>query len=181
MNFLNRLWKRRQTIRKTERPPRPEGWNLTIADLMAEVEAGRRKTLGPPELDWARDYERSLIPETMRFPAKGDVFEALQDMEVEFMTAWSAPFTGGGKAVIKQGEKVRVDSEPSESRPIGTYAVAVDYKTMEERMVPAADRNASKYGGFYFYFSTIDLNTRFALVPMDPERASASGKEETGG
>lgn len=173
MRFLNRFFARPPKAVREKPPPRPEGWNRTIADLMAEVEAGSRQGLGQPELDWARDYERSLIPENMRFPAKGDVYEALQDMEVEFMTAWAAPFTGGGKAEMKKGEKVRVDSEPSGPRPLGTYAVAVDYKKMEERMVPATDRNAPKYGGFYFYFNTIDLNTKFALVETGQE------KEET--
>jgi hypothetical protein len=92
------------------------------------------------------------------------VYEALHDMEVEFMTAWAAPFTGGGKAMLMQGEKVFVHSEPAEEKPIGAYVEAMEYKLLEERMVPASERTSPKYGGFYFYFSTVELNTKFALV-----------------
>jgi hypothetical protein len=163
MCFLSRKSKR-PAWKKTEQPPRPDDWKFTFADLMAEMQAGKRKAIGQPELDWARDYERSLIPATMRFPQKGDVYEAIQDMEVEFMTAWAAPFTGGGKGMLMQGERVLVHFEPAEAKPIGAYAKAVEYKVVEERMVPASELNSRKYGGFYFYFSTIELNTKFALV-----------------
>lgn len=166
MCFLGKLFGRRtkQAAPPAERPPRPDGWNFTYADLMAEMKAGKRNSVGQPEMDWARDYERSLIPAAMRFPQKGDVYEVLQDMEVEFMTAWAAPFTGGGKGMLMQGERVLVHIEPAEAKPIGAYAKAVKYKAVEERMVPASERNSRKYGGFYFYFSTVELNTKFLLV-----------------
>uniref|UniRef100_UPI0040561A27 hypothetical protein n=1 Tax=Candidatus Electronema sp. TaxID=2698783 RepID=UPI0040561A27 len=166
MCFLHKLFGRRtkQAAPPAERPPRPADWNFTFADLMAEMKAGKRNSVGQPELDWASDYERSLIPAGMRFPQKGDVYEVLQDMEVEFMTAWAAPFTGGGKGMLMRGERVLVHFEPAEAKPIGAYAKAVEYKAVEERMVPASERTSRKYGGFYFYFSTVELNTKFALV-----------------
>jgi hypothetical protein len=115
-------------------------------------------------MDWARDYERSLIPPEMRFPQKGDVYEALEDTPVEFMTAWAGPFSGGGKGVLHKGERIVVNFEPEEPRPVGAHAVALEYKTVEARLVPTSDRSASKYGGFYFYFSTVELNRKFRLV-----------------
>lgn len=145
-------------------PPRPADWTLTIDDLFAEMKAGKRKTLANPELQWARDYARSLIPEGMRFPRAGDVYAAREDMEVEYLTAWAAPYTGGGKGWLKRGEQVVVKTTPGEERPLGAYAEAEDYATLEARMVPAAERSAGKYGGFYFWFRTEELNTRFELV-----------------
>ncbi len=147
--------------------PRPPGWNKTISDLMAEMKRGERVSMASPELDWAREYEREQIPAGMRFPRKGDVYEALEDMAVHYMTAWAAPVTGGGDGVLKKGERVVVDQPVTDSRPIGTYAKAVDYAALEERMVPASDRNAPKYGGFYFYFNTTELNQKFRLVHED--------------
>jgi hypothetical protein len=175
MCLFNRLvsHKSKKPEQSIERLPRPEGWHFTFADLMAEMKAGKRQSIGQPELDWARDYERSLIPATMRFPQKGDVYEALHDMEVEFMTAWAAPFTGGGKAMLMQGEKVFVHSEPAEAKPIGAYAEAMEYKMLEERMVSASERTSPKYGGFYFYFSTVELNTKFVLVQTGYRRGLA--------
>lgn len=160
-------------------PHRPPGWNRTIADLMAEMKAGRRASVGQPEIGWARDYERSLIPVGMRFPQKGDVYEALEDMEVDFLTAWSAPFTGGGKGALHKGDRVFVDSEPSDPKPIGSYVVAIDYEALEERIVPASDRDAERYNGFYFHFKTVDLNRRFKLVQIGYEKPGWQGARAT--
>jgi hypothetical protein len=43
-------------------PPPPAGWNKTFADLLAEVEAGTRESIGHPEMDWAIEYERRTRP-----------------------------------------------------------------------------------------------------------------------
>ena len=145
-------------------PPAPLGWNKTIADLSAEANKGIRKTVGRPEIDWARDYERSLLPEGIRFPKKGDIYEAIEDIPVCYMTAWRAPFTGGGDSQLNKGERVVIKDEPIDSRPIGVYAEAVNYASLEERIVPSAERSNPKYAGFYFSFKTLELNQKFRLV-----------------
>ncbi len=145
-------------------PPTPSGWNKTIDDLCAEMERGERTSIGHSEWVWARDYERSLIPADMRFPRKGDIYEALDDVDVHYMTSWGAPFTGGGQARLRKGDRVVVDTEPVEARAIGTYASAVDYDAVEERIVPASDRADPEYSGFYFSFKTVDLNRKFRLI-----------------
>jgi hypothetical protein len=168
MGFFERFFRRLK--KKDQIHPRPAGWNRTISDLMAEMKEGKRASVGQPEIDWARDYERSLIPQGMRFPRKGDLYEALEDMKVDFLTAWSAPFTGGGTGLLRKGERVYLDSEPSDPKSIGSYAVAIDYEALEERIVPASDRTAERYNGFYFYFKTVDLNQKFRLVETDYEK-----------
>src|SRR5580765_2993799 len=99
-------------------PPAPLGWNKTCADLFDEMKRGERTSVGSPEVDWARDYERSQIPAGMRFPRKGDIYEALEDMTVHYMTSWAAPVTGGGDGVLKKGDRVIVDNDPTDPRPI---------------------------------------------------------------
>jgi hypothetical protein len=69
MCLFNR--KSKKPERSVERPPRPEDWHFTFADLMAEMKAGKRKSIGQPELDWAREYERSMIPAACAFRSKG--------------------------------------------------------------------------------------------------------------
>lgn len=147
-----------------EIPPAPPDWNLTISDLMAETKAGKRKPVGSPELDWARNYERSLLPTDTRFPKKGDVYEAIEDVPVHFMTAWAAPFTGSGDGVLKKGEQVFLKDEPPNPRPIRIYASAVDYDLLEARMVPGGERQNDKYRGFYFSIKTRDMIKSFRLV-----------------
>lgn len=168
MHFIRRiLGKFSKALSKREPGTRPPDWNLTIADLMDEMASGKRKSVGQPELDWARDYERGLIPDGIRFPRKGDVYESLVDQTVDYLTAWAAPFTGSGEAILRKGERVWIDTEPVDEKPIGTYAIPINYNELEERMVPGEEKNSPKYGGFYFFFKTVDLNERFRLVETD--------------
>jgi hypothetical protein len=142
----------------------PAGWNKTFADLREEMQRGERAFIGHPEMDWARQYERTLIPSSVRFPQLNDVYEALEDMHVRYMTSWRAPFTGGGEGDIRKGDRFRVDHAPSQPEPIGVYVIAVDYDELEKRMVPESDREHPKYSGFYFSFNTVELNEKFQLV-----------------
>ena len=145
-------------------PPAPAGWNKTIENLCDEMNRGERSSMGSPEVDWALAYERSQIPMNMRFPRKGDVYEVLTDMSVDYMTSWAAPFSGGGAGILKRGDRVIVDREPVDPKAISVSAIAVDYKEVELRMVPSSDRTSPKYIGFYFSFNTVDLNRKFLLV-----------------
>lgn len=145
-------------------PPRPADWNKTIDDLMQEMNLGLRKGIGQPELDWAREYSRSLIPAGSRFPRKGDLYESLVDQPIRYMTAWSAPYTGGGDSTILAGERVWIDDDPSDEKPIGVYAIPIEYDKLETRMVPPEDREAGKYSGFYLYVDTLVLLEKYRLV-----------------
>ena len=147
--------------------PPPPGWNKTIADLFDEMRRGERKSVGGPEVEWARAYERSQLPSDTRFPRKGDLYEAIEDMEVKFLTSWSAPYTGSGKGMLRMGDQVRVDDDPLDDQAISTYAVAVDYAALEERLVSFSDRKEPRYSGFYFSLSTADLNRRFKLIQSE--------------
>src|SRR5215203_6896773 len=93
-------------------PPAPPGWNKTISELVAETTSGLRKSVGPYEIEWARDYERSLLPADVRFPKEGDLYEALQDVQIDYLTSWAAPFTGSGKGILKKGERIRAMGKP---------------------------------------------------------------------
>lgn len=116
------------------------------------------------EMEWARAYERSLLPACTRFPKKGDVYELLEDMDATFLTAWAAPSTGSGAGILRKGEKFVVKDGPIRADPIAVYAEALDYATLEKRLVAAEDRTHERYAGFYFCFKTADLNRRFRLV-----------------
>ena len=165
MNFLRRLFGNTKPVPPSRQmPPAPSDWRLTIDDLMREMKEGKRKSIGSPEVDWARDYERSLLLSSTRFPKQGDVYSAIEDMEVSYMTAWRAPFTGGGKTTIRRGERFWIDSAPSSQQPISVYAVAMRYDALELEVIPAVERENPKYNGYYFSFKTEDLNTRFHLV-----------------
>jgi hypothetical protein len=155
-------------------PPAPPGWNKTIQDVFDEAKKSG-SIVGSPEVDWARDYERSLTPLGTRFPKMGDIYEAIRDVEVSYLTSWSAPFTGGGSGVLKRGEQVLVNCEPL-ARPIAANAKAINYTHVEEEMVPEGDRSNKKYAGFYFVLRTLDLSRDFKLVYEEPTPAEYQGE-----
>ncbi len=148
----------------------PSDWKLTVSDLMEELNDGKRKQVGEPELTWAREYERSIIPANYRFPKKGDLYESKLDQTIDYLTAWSAPYTGGGTTTLFKGEQIWVDSDPFDEKPIGIYAISVDYRELEERIVPLSERTASKYGGYYFHINTKTINENFELIQTDFEK-----------
>jgi hypothetical protein len=162
MEFLKRLFGGDKPARvPVEVPP---GWRHTLADLHADMSAGRRKSINRQEMDWAYEYERRLIPPGFRFPAKGDVYEALEDQPADYYTEWAAPYSGGGKATIFKGERVRVQEAPLHDKPVAAGAAPVKYKELEARIVPEEERLNPKYGYFRFWLGTVTLNTKFKLV-----------------
>lgn len=165
INFFKKIFGRQKQT--DEKQAFPSDWNFTISDLMKELATGKRKEIRDPEMTWAREYERSLIPSNYRFPQKGDLYAASYDQDVDFLTSWSAPYTGGGTTKLFKGEQVWVDSNPSEKKPIGAYLLAVNYKELEERIVSESDRRSFKYGSFYFSINTKTLNEDFKLLQTD--------------
>ena len=164
-NFFQKIFGRQK---QTERSIAfPADWNLTISDLMEELKNGKRKEIRDPEMTWAREYERSLIPSHYRFPQKGDLYAANFKQEVAFLTSWSAPYTGGGTTTLFKDEKIWVDTDLLDKKPIGAYLLAVDYKELEKRIVSESDRNSLKYGSFCFHINTKTLNENFKLLKAD--------------
>jgi hypothetical protein len=145
-------------------PPAPPGWNKTLADLMSEVDSGLRQSVSSPEIDWAHDYERSLLPSDTRFPCEGEVYEALDDILVDYLTSWATPFTGGGKGTLLRGEKVVIRYAPKDTRPILVYADPVDYAAVERRVVPAVESQARGYERFHLAISTRAIIANFRPI-----------------
>jgi hypothetical protein len=141
----------------------PPGWTKRISDLIAESRE-KRRPIGPPETEWARAYERSLLRPWARFPLDGEVYEAIDDTPVNFLTHWHGPFTGGGSGILPKGRRVRVKVFDWIREPISVYADPVDGPEIERLLVPEDDRKKAKYGGFSLSIPTADLNKLFHLV-----------------
>ncbi len=70
----------------------PAGWNKRLADLEPSDHGDGRPSITGEEFEWAREYERRLLRPWARFPRDGEVYEALDDVAVSFLTHWRAPF-----------------------------------------------------------------------------------------
>ena len=103
----------------------------------------------------------------MRFPKKGDIYEVLEDMTVTYFVCYTAPFTGSGSGVLKKGDRLIVDYEPTDSKPLGVSVKGVNHKDLEARIVPRSIRREPRYGGIDFFFDTVELNNKFKLTHPD--------------
>ena len=138
-------------------------WRKSLDDLMAEMKAGTRSKISGDELDLAREYERRRLPAGLRFPRQGEVYEALTDFSVDYITSYHGPYSGGGRTVLPQGERIRVSSMAHE-KPIGVYCDPLRYDELHHQIVSEEERDDPYYDGYSFRIDTVDLNRCFRLV-----------------
>lgn len=141
----------------------PPGWNKTYDDLMAEMKCGKRPSIGRAEIDWATQYEKSLLPPNIRFPKVGEIYESAQDTDVQFEIYFSAPITNSGNGRLFTGERVRIIFISPESKPIWAFAAPVQYRAVERRFVQKALREPP-YSHFRVVLKTMELHASFRLV-----------------
>jgi hypothetical protein len=125
----------------------PHTWRKTIDDLFAEMSAGKRSVISDEEYRLALAYERRQLPNDIRFPKVGDVYEAIADVEIAFLTHYRAPFTGGARTMFPRGERVRVSCVNGD-RPIGVYCSPLRYHELHTRTVSEEERARPEYNGY---------------------------------
>jgi hypothetical protein len=65
--------------------------NKTIEDLANEMMRGERFGIDYDEANWARDYERSLFPPDTIFPCNDQIWETINDCDVQVSYILAAP------------------------------------------------------------------------------------------
>jgi hypothetical protein len=139
----------------------PAGWKKTYLDLAREFPG---RVPSPEEWEWARAYERTELRKWARFPVDGDIFEAVHDTPVEYLTHWKAPFTDGGSGVLPAGTRFRVLVMKGDAEPIRVYADPLDRDLIEKCLIPSKVSSDDKYAGFSLSITTADLNRIYRLV-----------------
>ena len=73
----------------------------------------------------------------LRYPREGEIYEALEDVAVSYMTHYfDLPYTGGGAATLPKGERVCV-SHCRGDKPAGVYCDPLRYQELQEKIVAA--------------------------------------------
>src|SRR4051794_3304452 len=106
----------------------------TIDEMMAEMTAGRRSSMNEKEIRYGRLLGIALLPRGLRYPQKGEIWEAIEDVKIGYMTAHHAAFTGGGDAILPRGEQVVCVSE-TEMPCVGAYFDPVRYDALHDQIV----------------------------------------------
>jgi hypothetical protein len=122
-------------------PPIPK-WNTQTADFDSHDFAQQ-----------ARECERSLLPTDIIFPRAGQIWEALRDCEVYFVAGNSKTPGTGGRARLKQGERVRILSL-DDPRPVQVSFQPVRYDALRESIVPHDVRSTAGYLQYTLYLRT---------------------------
>jgi hypothetical protein len=110
----------------------------------------------------------------IRYPREGDVYEAIYDVSIGYMTHYfDLPYTGGGVATLPKGERVRV-SYARGDKAIGVYCDPLSYDQLHEQIVDAAERRNELYRGYCLAIETAVLIKSFKLI-LSAERVTKIG------
>ncbi|AFY36501.1 hypothetical protein Lepto7376_0041 [[Leptolyngbya] sp. PCC 7376] len=132
----------------------------TIKELIAEMSF---RTVEPEEIEAAREYERSQIPDDLEIPQTGQIFETVRDVEVTAMITYSAPVTGGEEFTLPAGTQIKIQDQTDE-RPIVIAADPIDYEGIEQQFIPEADRLSPRYSGYFLYIDTVKFVDGFRQI-----------------
>ena len=137
----------------------------TVEELFDEVKKG--KTVNGKPMENARKLSKAVLPIGLFYPKGGEVYEAIQDIQISYLTHFMAPFTGGDKAKLLKGERVIV-SKPNQAKPLGYYCYPINYDEIEHRIIPNSDKNDPAYNGFSLSIDTKSLNSDFKQIELMP-------------
>lgn len=98
---------------------------------------------------------------------EGQEFRALREVDVNVLTHWDAPFTGGGKGLLPAGSIVRVAYDPPETAAAVGCGVQ-DSAALESRFVTEIDRTHPKYAGYSLSIDRVMLLRDFELITIAP-------------
>jgi hypothetical protein len=144
--------------------PAPPGWNNTIDDLFEEMKQGKRLFATGDEGDWARDYERSLLPPGTVFPRGRQIWEAIHDCDVHVGCIFAAPASFSGTGRLTAGARVRIIDGGVDPQPILASFTPLRYDELHESLVPADVRREPRYTSYSLSVKTAYLNEHFRLV-----------------
>ena len=130
---------------------------------MAELDRGERSSISRKEADQAYAYERSLLPQGTIFPREGEVWEAADDVKVEVVKRFAAPFICSGEAILPRGERVRV-MRTFEEEPLRVRARPLRYDELLPSLVRADIRDDPDFSSYQLEIGTADINQHFRRV-----------------
>jgi len=110
------------------------------------------------------EFERSFLGNEFRYPRDGEIYEAVIDVEIAYLTQWASPYTGGDSFVLKAGEQIKVDVSEHNPEPLTVFASSTDPERLEEQIVPKDVRGTEGYGGYCLAVECIKLRDCFRLV-----------------
>lgn len=98
---------------------------------------------------------------------EGQHYRARHDIEVNALTHWEAPYTGGARGVLPAGAVVIVAFDPPETA-MAVGCDPVDARALESRFVTEVDRTHPRYAGYSLSIMREVLLRDFEAIPPPP-------------
>jgi O-acetyl-ADP-ribose deacetylase (regulator of RNase III) len=139
----------------------------TLDELFNELKIGKRSSINEQELENGRKLSKALMPTGLFYPTGFEVFEAVDDIQISYLTYFMAPYTGGDKAKILKGERVVV-GKPNQEKPLSYHCLPINAGEIEKRIIPLSDRDNPAYDGYSLSIETKLLNKYFKQIELMP-------------
>ena len=135
----------------------------TFAEMYKELQNGERNEISYKDAQKSVSLERALYPKGIRYPQTGEIYISIEEAEINYVTHWMKPYTGGEKSIFPKDEKIKI-SQVNKPKPIGVYCEAINSDKSEKLLVPQSDREQYDYDGYSLFIDTLTLNKKFRLV-----------------
>ena len=135
----------------------------TFDEMYKELREGKRKEISHNDTEKSAALQRALYPKNIRYPHSGEIYLCIEDAQINYMTHWMKPYTGGDKTIFPKDEKLKI-SDISQSKPTSVYCQAINADKIEELLIPQSDRAQYDYNGYSLIVDTVTLNGKFKLV-----------------
>ncbi len=80
----------------------------TFEEMYKELQAGKREEISHADTQKSAALQKALYPKGIRYPKSGDIYLCVDDAEINYMTHWMKPYTGGEKAIFPKDEKIQI-------------------------------------------------------------------------
>ena len=87
---------------------------------------------------------------------RGQIYRAIKDVPMLGMVILKAAGSGGFDCMLPKGTKIVIDSDPFFMSK-ATYALPLNYKELEEKLVPLKEKQFSKYKEYVLSLNFKDL------------------------
>lgn len=95
---------------------------------------------------------------------EGELFEAINTIEVSVVISFKAPFTDGVRVVLQPGARMKALSGSRDDAE-GFYCIPIEKEAFEKKYIPEQIIYSNKYAGYALLIYKADLSVNFKRLP----------------
>ena len=116
----------------------------------------------------ARKNEENQDVKALPSPVKlGQVYRSLRDLEVGGLVSYKGPISSGFDCTLPANTKIVITNNPPPGAQ-GVWALPLNYKELEARLVPEDKLHSPAYGDYGISVALFQLSKFFELEPYTP-------------